>query len=424
MCKNDTLKFLFGLHRFGWKLGLHNITALLDEIGNPQKNVKCVHIAGTNGKGSTAAILERLCRESNLRTGLFTSPHLLSVTERIQVNGQPIPDVRLRNYVAEFRARIEKISCTFYETLTAIAFKYFSDERVDIGIIEVGLGGKYDATNVIVPELSIITEISFDHVEHLGKSLAQIASEKAGIIKKHVPCISQSNLPEVSIVIKRIAGQNHAKLYELPKMCQFDRIEIKRACSKFDMSVCGTTFTNLQLNLIGRHQLENAATAALALKVLAFPGQALTKKTLHTALAKVCWPGRMQRVRTNPDIIVDVAHNVSAMDILFKEIRRIYHFKRLLVMVGLLEDKQFKKIAKIISKHADLIFVTTPASDRGLKSTNLQKEFRRINKFAYNYPDIHECIKSVESKANKDDLICMTGSHYIVGESLIFYKKS
>ena len=403
---------------------MQNITALLNELGNPQENVTCVHIAGTNGKGSTAAILERLCREFRLRTGLFISPHLLSVTERIQVNGQPIPDVRLINYVAEFRAGIERISCTFYETLTAIAFKYFSDEKVDIGIIEVGLGGKYDATNVIVPELSIITEIGFDHVEHLGKSLAQIASEKAGIIKKHVPCISQSNLPDVSAVMKRIADQNHAKLYELHKMCQFGKIEIQGGGSKFDLSLCGMTFFNLQLNLIGRHQLQNAATAALAMKVLAFPDHTLAEKTLRTALTKVCWPGRMQRLRTNPDIIVDVAHNVSAMEVLFKEIRRIFRFQRLLVMVGLLEDKQYEEIAKIISENADLVFVTTPVSERGLKSTNLQKEFTRINKVAYNYPDIHECIKRVEREANENDLICITGSHYIVGESLIFYKKS
>ena len=424
MCKNDTLKFLFGLHRFGWKLGLQNITALLNELGNPQKNVKCVHIAGTNGKGSTAAILERLCRESRLRTGLYTSPHLLSVTERIQVNGQPIPDVRLLDYVAEFRARIERISCTFYETLTAVAFKYFSDEGVDIGIIEVGLGGKYDATNVIMPELSIITEIGFDHVEHLGKSLTQIASEKAGIIKKHVPCISQSNLPDVSAVMKRIAERNHARFYEVHKMCQLDKIEFQQEGSRFDLSLCGTTFFNLELNLIGTHQLENAATAVLAMKMLAFPGHTLAEQTLRRALANVCWPGRIQHLRKNPDVIVDVAHNVSAIEVLFKEIRRIYRFQRLLVMVGLLEDKQYKEIAKIISKNADLVFVTTPVSERGLKSTNLQKEFTHMNKVAYNYPDILECIKCVESEANENDLICITGSHYIVGESLIFYKKS
>jgi len=422
MYKRDTQKFLYSLERFGWKLGLENIRALLREIGDPQRSLRCVHVAGTNGKGSTAALLEALCRAAGLTTGLFTSPHLLDLRERIQIDRQPIPQQTLDAYVAAYKPTFQHYSSTFYEALTAIAFQHFYDRQVDIAIIEVGLGGRLDATNVIVPAVSVITEISFDHMAHLGPTLPAIAAEKAGIIKRGVPCIAQSHVPEVVRVLRTAADEKCAPFYVLSEHCSTTIRDLQPDGSVFDLSIDGTAFHDLRLTLSGEHQVRNAAAAALAFKLLNTHAHGPTADLLRSAWQNVAWPGRLQTVQTAPRVVLDVAHNVSAMRALFTSLQALYRYDRLWVLAGLLDDKQYRDIAEIISAYADEVFVVTPASDRALKAEVLARELKRHNATVHAFPDMASCCAAVMHTARPDDLVCVTGSHVTVGDFVIFHK--
>ncbi|MFQ5752714.1 MAG: bifunctional folylpolyglutamate synthase/dihydrofolate synthase, partial [bacterium] len=269
MTRNDTLKFLTNLQRFGWRLGLENISTLLAKMGNPQFRFKCIHIGGTNGKGSTAALLESMFRQAGYKTGLFTSPHLLTVSERIKVNGHPIAIEKLVSYVERLKDAIQTIGCTYFEALTAVAFQYFADVGVNLAFIEVGLGGRFDATNVITPVLSIITNIDLEHSEHLGWTKSKIAEEKAGIIKSEVPCLSGSKNQAVNAVLEKNAEQKHASFHKLADMCAIYPQKLTENFSEFNLIFSRNHYNQLKVGLVGRHQVQNVALAVAAVEILA-----------------------------------------------------------------------------------------------------------------------------------------------------------
>ena len=418
----DTLKFLNSLQRFGWRLGLGKILKLLHGMGNPQTEFNSIHIAGTNGKGSTAALLESIYRHAGYKTGLFTSPHLLTINERIQINASPIPLEKLIFYVDKFKDDIEGVSCTHFEALTALAFRYFADSGIDVALVEVGLGGRLDATNVISPVLSIITQIDLDHTEHLGETLTEIATEKAHIIKNNVPCLSQSRNPEVSAVISKHASERNLPLYTLNEMCSVQTNRCTEDFSEFSLTFADEKFENLKLQLPGRHQVNNAALAVAATKILC-EKFSLRKEDIYSGLRNVKWPGRLQKLQDFPKIVFDVAHNTAAVKALIEDLKSIYQFDRLIVLIGLLDDKNFQEISKIVASAAETIFVVTPNSERALDGQLLYEEFLKYSVQAVKCLNTEEGFQKAISYANENDLICILGSHYVVGEALHFYKK-
>ena len=422
MNEPDTLEFLNNLQRFGWRLGLDKIVKLVNGMGNPQTEFNSIHIAGTNGKGSTAALLESIYRHAGYKTGLFTSPHLLTINERIQINAVPIPMEKLISDVDKLKDDIERINCTYFEALTALAFRYFADSGIDVALVEVGLGGRLDATNVISPVLSIITQIDLDHTEYLGTTLSEIATEKAHIIKTNVPCLWQSRHPEVSAVISKYAFQQNSQLNSLDEMCSVQTNVCTEDFSEFNLTFADDKFEDLKLQLPGSYQINNAALAVAATKILHEKFN-LTREDIYGGLRNVKWPGRLQKLRDRPKIIVDVAHNTAAVKAIMKDLKSIYQFDRLIVLVGLLNDKNFGEISKIIASAAESVFVVTPNSERALDGRLLCEELLRYSVQAVYCPQMATGFQNAISSANENDLICILGSHNVVGELLHFYKK-
>lgn len=426
MSNNNTIEFLDSLQRFGWQLSLNNITTLLKEMGNPQNKFKSIHIAGSNGKGSTAAILESILRRSGYKTGLYTSPHLIAINERIKIDGHNISTQKLIYYLRCLEKRILSIGCTYFETLTAIAFQYFADAGVDIAIIEVGLGGRYDATNAIIPLLSIITEISLEHTEYLGTGKIKIAREKGGIIKSGVPCLSQSDCEDVNTALAEIASLQKSKLYRLNEICLIRKKFLTEDYSHLDLDLFGEEFNNLKLNLSGEYQLKNAATAVSASFLMNASGFfRIDKQHIRQGLKVVRWPGRLEKLQEHPKLIVDVAHNAAALQNLMDNVKMLYRFERLLLVIGMLKDKNYFEISKIISSAADYIFVVTPDEPtRALDSAIFANEVAKHSSNYKNCSNLKAGYRTALSFSTPRDLICITGSHYIVGEFLNFYKKA
>lgn len=422
MFENDTLQFLNNLQRFGWKLGLDSITDLLRRMGEPHLQFTSIHVAGTNGKGSTAAMLDSIFRHAGYKTGLFTSPHLLDLRERIKVNGTPIKWEMLQFYIKQIKNDINILECTYFETLTAIAFKYFAEMSVDIAIVEVGLGGRLDATNVLKPQLSIITEIDLDHREHLGSTKSKIAKEKGGIIKTNVPCLSFQKHKNIRTILTEIARDKNSKFYNLYDFCAIYPKKLTEAYSKFDLVFPKQRFLNLELGLIGEHQLKNAALATAA-TLIQHQNFEVQEEDIYQGLKNVFWPGRLSKLQDKPQIVVDVAHNPAAIRKLVYSLKTLFNFDRILFILGILEDKDYKSMIKIILSIANLMILVTPPSPRALSRQILAKEIRKYSDNYLIIPSINKGFEKALTLSNENDLICVTGSHYTVGEFLKYYKK-
>ncbi len=423
--KTETYPYLLGLQRFGWRLGLQTISELARAVGEPHRDYTCVHVAGTNGKGTTVALLESICRQAGYRTGMYTSPHLVNVTERICVNGQEISDEDLHKYVTEMRPDFDSLQSTFFEALTAIAMKYFSDRRVDIAFFEVGLGGNYDATNIILPVLSVITAIDFDHTQHLGQTLAQIAQEKCGIIKPGVPCLTQTQLPEAMQVLRQVCQQRNARLFEASKICQLADYTVVESGSRFKISLNSGQMSDLYLPLAGRVQLNNATLAIAAAALLEQEAAlAVPDYAIQRGIEQVRWPGRLQKVSTSPAVVVDVAHNPAAIEQLIHGLTDLYRFEKLIFVIGILKDKNYRDMVKLIAAKADHIFAVMPLSDRGLPAEILARVCREYTEQISILPDFRQGMSQVYSQAGDRGLICITGSHFVVGEFLNFHKNT
>lgn len=405
------------------RLGLDNISKLLSGLENPQSRFESIHVAGTNGKGSTVAILESIFRHAGYKTGMFTSPHLINVTERIQINAVPIPIDKLTFYLNRYKDHIESLRCTYFETLTAIAFKYFADFGIDIAFVEVGLGGRLDATNVITPLLSIITQIDLDHTEHLGSTLVEIAGEKAEIIKPNVPCLAQSNDSNVLKALAEHALEMRAPLYTLKRICSIRSSRFSEDFSEFDLFFEESKFENLKLRLGGRIQVSNAALAVAATQILKEQFR-FNRQHIYQGLQNVQWPGRLQKLQDRPKVVVDVAHNPAAIQELINAVRTIFQFDSLIILIGLLETKDFREISKIIASAAENIFVVTPDSERALAGGILCDALSQYSNRVVNCRDMEAGFRLAISEADENDLICVTGSHHTVGELLNFLKNT
>ncbi len=413
----DSQRFLDNLGFFGWQLGLQRIEKLCEFFGQPQLKYPTVHIAGTNGKGSTAAMLAAIGQAAGLRTGLYTSPHLVRLNERVQINGVPVSFQEIEDVLASCRTLIEKMQATYFEALTIIAFQIFAQRKVELAIIETGLGGRLDATNVVQPEVSVITSIGLEHQKYLGRTLAVIAAEKAGIIKKNVPCVSGVRQPMARPPIRRRCRQQRAPLYELSECCALQNISAQPGGLQFSL-----TSPRFDLNLInlisalrGRHQAGNAALAVLASRLLREKKIAIPDEAIRRGLQTAYWPARLQVLPTRPTIVIDAAHNADGMRVLTRALPETFSYRRLLVVMGLLTDKALPPIFRAWRHLLPQFFFAAPASERARSAAQLAQAAKNCGFKAKAFDSPAAAFRAARQICRAEDLLCLTGSHYLIG---------
>jgi dihydrofolate synthase / folylpolyglutamate synthase len=411
-------QFLESRIALGWKLGLESMQEMLAELGNHQQTLRYIHIAGTNGKGSVAAMLESVFRAAGYRTGLYTSPHLVDVRERIRLNGQMISKRQLAVAIERIQQVVEKFQATYFETLTAAALLFFADQQADIVCLEVGLGGRLDATNVIVPDVSIITSISYDHTEHLGGTLAEIAAEKAGIIKTGVPCIVGDLPSEASEVIEQKCCDQRAPLITASQ--EFSASIRRQVPGRMTLDIEGASpfAGSVQLALNGRHQAKNAEIVASACEKLRKSGWRLSSDDFQKGMRKTRWPGRFEIIHRHPTVIVDVAHNAASIAELAALLLNFYAHWKIIIVIGLLKDKDVLTISRQIAGIAHAVQPVEARSPRALSAVELMQHFSALHAMVLPPGTVAEGVEAVWRMADEQTLICITGSHFVVGEAL------
>jgi dihydrofolate synthase/folylpolyglutamate synthase len=410
--------FLDSLGFFGWQLGLERIEKLCEFFGKPQLKYPAVHIAGTNGKGSTAAMLAAIGKAAGLRTGLYTSPHLVHLNERIQIDGAPVSIEEIEETLRRCRPLAESLQATYFEVITAIAFEIFAQRKVELAIIETGLGGRLDATTVVQPEVTIITSIGLEHQKYLGRTLAQIAGEKAGIIKKSVACVSGVRQEAARAKILEQCRKLKAPFYDLREQSQINKIEIHPANLRFTIQLPNLNFDLIDIDcaLTGRHQANNAALAILAAALLREKNFAIDADVIRRGLQTAHWPARLQIVQQQPAILVDAAHNADGMRVLARHLAETLSWKRLWVVMGLLEDKTLPPIFKAWKNLQPHFIFATPPTDRARPAAKLAKAARDFGFIAEAIASPAEAFQRARADCGDDDLLCITGSHYLIGE--------
>ncbi|MBW1740001.1 MAG: bifunctional folylpolyglutamate synthase/dihydrofolate synthase [Deltaproteobacteria bacterium] len=408
------LSALYRLRRFGIKLGLTTISRLLRGLGNPQDRFPAIHIAGTNGKGSIAAFLSSVLAQGGYKVGLYTSPHLVRFNERIQINGCPISDKDLAQ-VAEAVQRIyaQAEPPTFFECATAMAFYYFASEGVDWAVLETGMGGRYDATNIVHPKASIISNISMEHQEYLGNTLAKIAREKAGIIKKGAGVVTGTRQKGPLRVIEQAAVEKGVPLYRLGKEIRIR----KNKEGSFTYLGIRRRWPRVKIGLLGDHQITNAALALGTVELLQEKGLHLTDEAIYTGLASTRWPGRLEVASKEPFILLDGAHNPSAVRTLKKFLENTSAFRRLTLVLGILKDKAWKPMLRELADVADRIILTRPRYERAADPHELASFVRPMKQDLVIIPYLPDAISLALEEASPADAVCITGSLYMVGDA-------
>jgi len=416
---NEILDYLFSMEKFGLKMGLTNITKFLSKIGNPHNSFNSIHVAGTNGKGSTVAIMDSILSAAGYRVGAYTSPHLVDFRERITINGRFIDKKYVADFINDNLKKIEKLQLTYFEVVTGLAFSYFKDEKVDVALVETGLGGRLDATNVINPKVIIITNVATEHTKWLGFKIREIAAEKAGVIKPGVPVVTAAVNYDARKVIRQTCEQQKSNLVSVFDETQWVIKEITRDSTEMDIFTRSNKYYNLRLQLPGRHQLENAMSGLIALELLEdHAGIKISPPSVAAGFRNVKWDGRLQRISNNPDIILDVAHNPAALGRIREYFDEFYEDKKVITVFGILSDKDYKQMLEELDRIADVIILTRPMTDRAADPEMLARE---IPKEGFNInviPMVKEAYRSAREIAEKDDTILVTGSHFTVGEVL------
>jgi len=445
MSYDEAIHYLFNLQKYGIKFGLENITRIMSAFHDPHRALPFVHVAGTNGKGSTSAIIASVLQASGFRTGLFTSPHLVSFTERIRIDGKEVSEddvITLAGEVRDVVSGLENLSPTFFEVVTAMAMLYFSRSKADIAVMEVGMGGRLDATNIITPEASVVTAISCDHMEFLGSSLADIAREKAGIIKKGIPVAVSGQEAEALHVLEDRASQQEAQLFLYGR-------DFTSTLKKSDVSGIlfdyhseeGLDIRNLSLPLPGEHQMRNASVALKAVELIKgrglIPKSKGTIATLHKSpitdssilegIRSVRWPGRLEFIHDKPPVAIDGAHNPAAALVLANTLKKDFlkNYKKIIIILGIMKDKDIEGIMEPLLQVASETILTAPAYSRSATPEKLADVARSLG---FSTPRICRTVKDsintamriAEDPAFTHDhppLILISGSFYTIGEA-------
>ncbi len=407
----NPLSYLEGLKQKGINLGLGPVSRLLARLGNPQNGYKTILIGGTNGKGSTAAMLSSILMKGGMDVGLYTSPHLRDFRERIRVNDRMIPGDTLCTLIDKVRDEIRE-DVTYFEFATALAFLHFSLCKVDMAIVEVGMGGRLDATNLVSPEVSIITNISMEHQKYLGNDLKSIASEKGGIIKEGGVCVTAARGHKVIDTLEEICSQRGSALYRAGR-----DIRVRRSGrGSFSYYGINKRYRGLKLSLAGRHQIENAALALAAIEVLTAKGVSISDTSVVEGLRDVRWEGRLELVSRNPGIVVDGAHNPAGISSLCSSLLTDFSYRRLIVVFGVMRDKDYAGMLKKLLPLVDKIVLTKPKVERAACTEDLLSVASLHHGHIEVVDDSVEALDRARCLAGADDLVCVTGSLYLVGE--------
>lgn len=426
MSYSEIVNYLYNLQKYGIKFGLENIQRLMSSLDNPHKAFRLVHVAGTNGKGSTSAMIASLLKKTGLKVGLFTSPHLVSFTERIRVNGDEITEnevIRLASHIKKIVEKIEDFSPTFFEVVTAMAMLYFKEKKIDIAVMEVGMGGRLDATNIILPEVSVITSISFDHREFLGDSLEDIAREKAGIIKKGIPVVTAKQEIPADELIKKTADLMGSPLYIYGR--DFGGLlrssDIRGITMKYFDNI--TSIDDIFIPLAGEHQLINSCIAIKSALLLTEKlKRNLLLSSVKQALCDLKWPGRLEFIAADPPVLIDGAHNPSAAKALSDTLKTTFknRFQKIIMILGVMADKDINGIMEPLLPLATEIIFTAPAYSRAASPEKLKQVAKLLGfnnmQTAQTIKDAIETATQLALREHKP-LIMITGSFYTIGEA-------
>jgi dihydrofolate synthase/folylpolyglutamate synthase len=423
------ISYINSIERFGSRPGLVRVQNLLRRLGNPEKNLKVIHVAGTNGKGSVSTMISYILEKSGYDVGMYTSPHLENYNERIKINNKDISD-------EEFATAGEKIikACqecvenneehpTVFEFLTAMALLYFDEQSVDFVVLEVGLGGRYDATNVIEnPLLSVITSISMDHMDVLGDSIESIAFEKAGIIKKNCSTVLFFPNNKVYNIIKSVCESLNSQLYYVSDM-HIQNVRHSIEGITFSINTDFYSYKDLKVSLIGEHQIYNTALVLLAVEVLRNKGIEISEENVRIGLEECYWPGRLEIVGKNPLILLDGAHNEEGALALAKAFEQYFHDQNITLLIGVLKDKPYELMLKQLLPYASKVVLTEPNSSRKLPIDELEKTAVKYSSYIYQNADIAQAYELALKLTNEKDVLCCAGSLYLIGEIKKMIKK-
>jgi len=420
----QTLEYLFTqlpmFSRVGaaaYKADLTNTLKLCEAIGNPQHQFKSIHIAGTNGKGSTSHMLASILQTAGYKTGLYTSPHLVDFRERIKIDGKYCSKEFVVDFTEKIKPLIEAIQPSFFEITVAMAFSYFAEQKVDIAVIEVGLGGRLDSTNIITPEVSVITNIGLDHTQFLGNTIPEIAGEKAGIIKKDIPCVISEYTAETRPVFD--AAASHTSISYAPVVYSIQNAKYAHESLQVDLinNVTGATNT-YSLDLNGSYQAKNVLGVLTAIDILQTKGWKITHENIASGLSKVKINtglyGRWQVIGNNPTTVVDVAHNVAGIQTLLAQIA-LLHYNQLHLVFGMVKDKDIDSVLALLPAHATYYF-TKAQIERAIDAHELQQKAGTYGLQGNTYVTVNEAITAAKNKAQPNDLIVVCGSVFLVGE--------
>jgi len=413
----EAVSYLYSLQKYGIKFGLSKTANLLKRLGNPHKGQNYIHIAGTNGKGSVASFIGSILKEAGLRVGFYSSPHLVRFTERFKINDQEITQEKAEPLIRELTETFAPGEPpTFFEATTALAITYFARENTDIAIMEVGMGGRLDATNVITPLISVITNISLEHQFFLGPRLLDIAREKAGIIKDGIDLVTGATQPSVIGLFESIAKEKNAPFWRVGKDARY-----RTTGSGFHYYGMKLQLNGLRLGLKGDFQARNAALALTVIERLEGKGSKISSQDIRNGLGSNVWPGRMQVIAENPTIILDGAHNPSATRALARAIASGFKYRRLILVIGVMEDKDIGHLLQGIVPISDYVIYTRPVYSRAANPEILEAEAAFLKKPGEVVQRLTEALDRARAMADPQDLIIVSGSLFTVGEAMTYF---
>lgn len=417
----EAMKYITEVGNFGSNYGLERTYKLLEHLGNPERDLKLIHIAGTNGKGSTTSMITEILMGEGYKVGMYTSPFIEEFEERIQINRNNIPKESLAILMDEIKVAVDKVieagynHPTEFEIITVLMLLYFKKENIDFGVIEVGLGGTLDSTNVIKPIIQVITSISFDHTNLLGNTLEKIAREKAGIIKKGIPTVIYPQQEEVLKVIKNKCFEMDSELYiannENLKFKNIVNLDKPYQLLKYNNEI------DILLPLLGEHQIINLSVAMQAIEVLNNKNIIdISIANIVKSIKNVSWKGRLEVLSNNPYVVIDGAHNIQGIKTLSRNIKKYFKYENLYLILGILADKDVEEMIKIITPMAKKVYSVTPNSIRGELADSLKDEVSKFNKNCKAFDKYEEAYLEALNDASEKDLILASGSLYMIGD--------
>ncbi|MEM2517668.1 MAG: folylpolyglutamate synthase/dihydrofolate synthase family protein [Candidatus Bathyarchaeia archaeon] len=423
MTYEEVINWIYNLHRFGTNRGLCRVRRLLKMLGDPHRRFRIILVGGTNGKGSTVRMIASILQEAGYKVGVFTKPHLTSFTERIVINEMEISESEVVRLISEMKPYVEKVAAcsqhpTFFEVTTALALNYFAQQGVDFAVLEVGIGGRLDATNVTIPLVSVITNVYLEHTQILGNTVLKIAKEKAGIIKTNVVVVTATDNDKVFSLLRRVCQRRRARILRVGEDIMFKRVSWNLEGQTFEVQTPVRLYENLHIPLLGAHQIVNAATAIGAVEALKYYDIHIEEQVIRKGLSRVWWPGRLEVVQRSPLVVLDCAKEPAATRRLKEALIDHFQWRRLILVTSISRDKDIPSIIEEIAPLADLVIVSQhKVQNRAADPEQIAVEVQKHSKPVMIIRDVREAVKEAMSLAGKEDLICVMGSVFAVGEA-------